>query len=839
MAVWLVLPVTFGEMPGELLHPTAAATTPRLLDKQQDNIARGPADRASVLPDTQAGAIMAPSFHTFTGSQTTASGIKADAPSAQNLHFFLITHADIVYENDIQRNPGSIKPWIEYYIFKRSTSSSILSQAYVLERAVKALPRSYKLWKLYLELRTQHLIPVPEEPNHTRNMSVVLHQAEFRRVNAIFEESLVLLNKMPRIWEMFLKFLLRQPLVTYTRHTFDRALRALPLTQHYRIWALYKPFAHSAGGKTLFAVWRRYIQIHPDDAEDYIDMLLDLGKYTEAVQEYIKILDNPSFKSKQAKGPFTLWMEMLDLCIDHAKQVETSEESGIDVERIVRSGLELFRDQRGLLWVALARYWINKGNYETARDTFEEGIKTVMTVRDFTMVFDAYAEAEEALMSFKMDEAAKRQNEKIVNEDADIDLDIRMVRFEFLMDRRPFLINDVLLRQNPNNVNEWAKRVALWGDNRTEIDHTYAAAIAQIDPKKAVGKFWELWSSYARFHEAAGDLIKARDIMDTAVKVRFKSVADLADIWISWAELELRHQNFDRAVEIIARATKAPKRSKVDYFDDELSPQQRVHKSWKLWSFYVDLVESTSTLQETCKVYERIFELRIATPQTVVHYANLLEEKGYYEESFRIYERGIELFTYPVAFDLWNLYLTKAVDREIDINRLRDLFEQAIEGCPPRFAKTLYYMYGAVEEERGLTRSAMRIYDRATEGVDDESRLEVFKYYITKTASNFGLPSTRNIYENALDILPDEEAKEMGLKYADMERRLGEIDRARGLYAHTSQFADPRMDPSFWQKWDAFEIKHGNEDTFKEMLRIKRSVQAKYKYVPLPYPSCP
>jgi hypothetical protein len=31
---------------------------------------------------------------------------------------------------------------------------------------------------------------------------------------------------------------------------------------------------------------------------------------------------------------------------------------------------------------------------------------------------------------------------------------------------------------------------------------------------------------------------------------------------------------------------------------------------------------------------------------------------------------------------------------------------------------------------------------------------------------------------------------------------------------------------TFWDTWKEFEIKHGNEDTVREMLRIKRSVQA-------------
>lgn len=573
------------------------------------------------------------------------------------------------------------------------------------------------------------------------------------------------------------------------------------------------------------------MQIHPEDSEDYITLLVELGQYTEAVKKYINILNNPKFRSKHGKSNFQLWSEMVDLLVEQAQEVETGDTAGINAENIVRSGIDRFADQRGKLWAGLATYWITRGNFERARDIFEEGITTVMTVRDFTLVFDAYAEFEESIIGTLMDAAAVRSDKGRVNEDADLDLDIRMMRFEQLMDRRPFLVNDVLLRQNPNNVVEWEKRVALWGDNKHEVVQTYTDAIVAIQPRKAVGRFHELWLNYAKFYEEGGDLRNARIILEKAVKVPYKSVAELGETWCGWAEMELRNENFDGAVGIMAKATQAPKRSTVDYFDETLSPQQRVHKSWKLWSFYVDLVESVSTLEETKKVYDRIFELRIATPQTVVNFANLLEENQYHEDSFKVYERGLDLFNYPVAFEIWNLYLTKAVDRKISIERLRDLFEQAVEGCPPKFAKVLYLMYGSLEEERGLARHAMRIYERATRAVSDEDRFEMFNFYITKSASDFGLTSTRSIYERAITALPDKEAKDMCLKFAEMERRLGEIDRARAIYGHASQFCDPRTIPSFWSKWEKFEVQHGNEDTFKEMLRIKRSVQAQYKYV--------
>ncbi|KAL7270123.1 pre-mRNA-splicing factor syf1 [Rhizina undulata] len=762
------------------------------------------------------GELLAPVAHMEVDKSSATGGVLANTGklgSRNAIDFFLISEEDSYYEQEILRDPYTgMKPWLRYIEHKMKTGS-MQEQVFVFERACKALPRSYKLWKMYLDLRVKHV----------SLLNPAKYQAEYNKVNDCFERSLILLNKMPVIWTDYLSFLLKQCIVTRTRRTFDRALRALPITQHNRIWALYLPFANSASGETAVRIWRRYMQVHPEDAEEFIELLIAMGKYDEAAKKWIEVLDNPRFKSKEGKSHFQMWSELCDLLVNHARDI-----SGIDVERIVRSGIGKFSDQRGKLWTSLGTYWITKGDFERARDAFEEGITTVMTVRDFTQIFDSYVEFEESVIGTLMEAAGERQFKGIVDEDADFDIDIRMMRLEQLMDRRPFLVNDVLLRQNPHNVIEWEKRVALWGDNKQQIVQTYTDAVAAVNPKKAVGQFHSLWAGYAKFYEKHGDIRQARIIMEKAVRVPFKSVQELAEMWVEWAELELRNDNFDEAVKIMAKATQAPKRSTVDYFDETLTPQQRVHKSWKLWSFYVDLVESVSTLEETKRVYERIFELKIATPQTVVNYANLLEENKYFEESFKVYERGLDLFSYPVAFELWNLYLTKAVERQIDIERLRDLFEQSVEGCPPKFAKVLYLMYGNLEEERGLARHAMRIYERATRAVADEDRFEMFEFYITKSASNFGLTSTRPIYERAIEALPDKEAKEMCLKFAEMERRLGEIDRARAIYGHASQFCDPRTSPAFWTKWETFEIQHGNEDTFKEMLRIKRSVQAQY-----------
>lgn len=51
----------------------------------------------------------------------------------------------------------------------------------------------------------------------------------------------------------------------------------------------------------------------------------------------------------------------------------------------------------------------------------------------------------------------------------DIDLELRLARFEELIARRPLLLNSVLLRQNPHNVHEWHKRVKLYEGNPRQV----------------------------------------------------------------------------------------------------------------------------------------------------------------------------------------------------------------------------------------------------------------------------------------------------------------------------------------------------------------------------------
>ena len=126
---------------------------------------------------------------------------------------------------------------------------------------------------------------------------------------------------------------------------------------------------------------------------------------------------------------------------------------------------------------------------------------------------------------------------------------------------------------------------------------------------------------------------------------------------------------------------------------------------------YADLEECIGTFKSCKAVYDRIIDLRIATPQIIINYGMFLQENNYFEEAFKAYERGISLFKWPYVYDIWNTYLSKFLERYqgTKLERARDLFEQCLEKCPAIYAKTLYLLYAKLEEDHGLARHAMQV----------------------------------------------------------------------------------------------------------------------------------
>jgi pre-mRNA-splicing factor SYF1 len=715
----------------------------------------------------------------------------------------LVKETDVAYEQELKRDPYQIRVWFSYFQSKSEASNEMRYLLY--ERAVKAMPGSYKIWAAYLKVRAEPL----------KDLSII--DPEYEAVNAVYERALVFMNKMPRIWLDYAALLIKQKKITQTRRTFDRALRALPITLHSRVWQPYIEFIkESVPTETALVVFRRYLMLEPQHVEVYIAYLQSIGHYDEAARRLADCVNDDDFVSMQGKTNHQLWMDLCDLISKHPEKI-----TSLRPEPIIRGGLRKFTDEVGRLWNALADHFIRLNQFEKARDVCEEAFEAVTTVRDFSLVFDAYAKFTESFVSALMEQGCEDGSE------AALRVDLWLARMQDLAERRPLLLSSILLRQNPHDVNEWLNRTKLFGDDAEAIIKCFAEAVMTVDPGKAVGKLSMLWAEFAKFYEEHGDLENANEIFEKAVQVNYKSVDEIATVWCEWCEMMLRHEKQEKALEVSRRAIDPPRDVQKG------SALARVGKSVKLQSLHCDLEESLGSLDLARAAYDSAIDMKVATPQMMINYAHLLEQQNYWEKAFKVYEKAVALFRWPQVKDLWLLYLSKFIERYggRKLERARDLFEQSLEDCPTQFVKRLLMLYAKLEEEHGLARRALDIYKRACKVVAEEDRFEMYNIYISKTAEFFGLTRTREIYEEAINVLPEARVKDMCILFARKEKILGEIDRARGIYVHCSQFCNPAKETDFWNDWKKFEVQHGNEDTFREMLRVKRSVEAQFSQV--------
>ncbi|OWZ24591.1 Pre-mRNA-splicing factor SYF1 [Phytophthora megakarya] len=751
-------------------------------------------------------------------------GSSLNAPPLSNPFLPQADGVLLEYEEAATRQPYAVQTWTSY--LRALSDAPLAARSQVYERGVRALPRSYKLWKLYLD-----------DVYDTQVRGQRVDSPLFTQLVDLYERALAQLATMPRLWLDYLDVLREKRVVTARRHVFDRALRALPVTQHHRIWTPYLAFVKQLGvPRTAVRVYRRYLMLEPSKRGEFVDYLVSVELYEEASLQLVKLIETTQeVEISTERTPHSLWMQLCDMVSQYPTRVAKT----LDVEAILRSGMTRFSDEVGRLWCSLATFFIRLGMFESARDVYEEGIRTVATVRDFSMIFDAYVKFIEAMLTAEMDLAAGGDDEEDDEED-EVDHQAQVDRllkvYEDVAERRPLLLNSVLLRQNPHNVREWEKRVELVKSDLQKVIRTYAEAVKTVDPVKSGGRLPSLWIRFAKFYDEHEDLHNARVIFKKAVDVEFRNPQELAALYCEWSELELRHENFDEALGIVRDACSTPASRTIRMRKHQaLTAKDNVHLSVKLWTLRLDLEESLGDLVSTRAAYDEVFELKIITSQMVLNFAAYLEENKYFEESFRVYERGLALFPkFPHAGDLWQTYLAKFVQRYAGtkMERTRDLYEQAIRAAPAKSVRAFYDKFAEFEEQHGMLRNVMTIYERASDIVPDDDKLAIYDKYIKKAQKFFGVAKVREVYQRGITKLPDKCVPHLCLKFAQMETKLGEFDRARAIYAHASQFCDPRQhEKSFWKVWHEFEVSHGSEHTFLEMLRIKRSVVAQYSQV--------
>ena len=686
---------------------------------------------------------------------------------------------------------------------------------------------------------------------------------EFLLVNDAFERSLLTMYRMPLIWLDYAAFLMLQRRITLTRETLDRALRVLPFTLHHRIWSVYLKFSTAALEKSLpwaaAEIWSRYWRVAADRSDHrivtkHLNCLLRCKFYDDAAALLVEVAINepPEIISdtigpvdnetgQQEVFPSQYWKKLCQLISTHgAKIVKTPVEQVLRqaICKAAASSASSHKEQddysvlysTGIFWNALATWHIRQGQLDSARLVYEEAIQSVPTVRDFALVFDSYSKMEEAILDLEVQrkENSKRTRRHLTLEDSG-DLESRIKKYENLLERRPFLLSNIRLRRQPNSVDVWMERINLSSGSASndfkypQIYDIFEDALRTINPAKTKGSLSQLWIAFASHINLNKGFEAAEQVYRRATQSEFSSTDELARVWVAFGEFIAKEKGLDAATNVISEA---------------LVPQKKhagcssfLYKNSLLWNSLLDLEETRGHPDAVRCAYDRVIDLRIATPQTFVNYALFLESINAREEAFKVYERGIAAFGYPVAYDIWNVYLPKFISANASkhLELVRDLFEQSLVDCPPELARSFYIEYAALEERSGNFRNSLAILNRAASRVIDEHKPAIFDLLVKKTAEFLGSTALRPIFENAINALPSLSSVPFALRYAALETQLGEHERARAIYIHTCSVLDPCQHPSVWSSWQEFESRWGTEATFREMLRVRRSVEAKFK----------
>ncbi|KAF4702157.1 Pre-mRNA-splicing factor SYF1, partial [Perkinsus olseni] len=282
---------------------------------------------------------------------------------------------DVEMEEELRRSPGSMRLW--WYYIQATTKRMEMRQNADLkdafmeflcqlhERALRELPRCYKIWHNYLKLRESWVA------------DLCVTDPACDEVEGCYARAVCMLGKMPRIWEEYIEHLTRRLKITATRHVIYEALRSLPITQHYRVWALAMKMIRELNVpvRTGGELFRSYLMLEPAHAETYVAYLEGEEQWDEAARLLMKLVNDPDFVSMEGKSNHQLWLELCDMVTTHGPSIKS-----VDVDAVVRSAIGKFSDQTGRLWNSLADYYVQLGNFGKARDVYEEALESISTV---------------------------------------------------------------------------------------------------------------------------------------------------------------------------------------------------------------------------------------------------------------------------------------------------------------------------------------------------------------------------------------------------------------------------------------------------------------------------
>lgn len=743
----------------------------------------------------------------------------------------LVAPQSIHYEELLLKDPDNESVWLDYY---ELLQGDFLKSQFVLHRAVTQLPASTLLWSEYL------LLPWSQIDN--------------QRLLSLHETALLVLNPTPSLYLRYLALAMDSSPAQFVLSAFNSALMNLEEQYHGIIWKKFLLFADRIEGKEGALIYERFFYVcgHFSDGPDVMpdQCLLQIARFGEAniAKRIFPLIQEQKLRLSQLLSEVVMkYCDILTLT--------SSFSDDIYFQDVIIDSLIRFPAMKAEIYLKQALYFALRGYNEKAHHYFRFGLNSSETIKQMTTVFNAYADFQEEEVSRTLGTQGK--DETI----------LRMDVYEKFLDDQPRYLNDVLLRQDQNNVDYWIARANLCEEknNKSETLQTLVKAIVTINPLNALsgtGKtLADLWIHYADIYISQEDFETSNIIFSKAVKSQFKTSEELADIHIAWTESLLQSADDNVALSHLEEILFASPTETTDENASE-SAQQKLFKCPKLWYFYIDLLRSIYEdgeyeiiLRKWNEAFLKMSSLKIISIKSLFEFADFLQEQDLWARSFSVYESGLKSFIAPEAkYEIYREYISKLLTHEkSNTDSVRDLFDHCLtqKSIPGYLAKSIYLEYSKFEKKIGSTMKSIKIIQLAisylTSSFDSNGRrytktqlnkiaddkFELYQSLLSSIGKLNDESLQREIYSESLQdkhlTLP--QVIEFGLEFISFETKYKQLSRARALFKHLAGFRNPdsHIMSKVWSQWQKFELEHGTEETYKQMLKFKRNASQESK----------
>ncbi|MCJ1475891.1 NineTeen Complex (NTC) component [Lambiella insularis] len=321
------------------------------------------------------------------------------------------------------------------------------------------------------------------------------------------------------------------------------------------------------------------------------------------------------------------------------------------------------------------------------------------------------------------------------------------------------------------------------------------------------------WIKWARFEEENGTSELVREVFGMAIETLGDTFID-ERLFIAYARYEAKLKEFDRARAIYKYALDRLPRSKAAVLHKAYTTFE---KQFGDRAGIEDVILSKRRVQ-----YEELLKSSPKNYDTWIDYARLEESGGDPAKVRDVYERAIaqipptqEKRHWRRYIYLWIFYALWAEIDSHDADRARQIYSECLKLIPHRtftFAK-IWLLKAHFEVRQGQLFQARKTLGQAI-GLCPKDKL--FKGYVELELKLFEFVRCRILYEKHIEWNPAN--CQAWIRFSELERGLGDLDRARAIFELAVDQPVLDMPELLWKAYIDFEEEEGEYERTRALF---------------------